>query len=84
MKLTPHQFKQIRKVLGYTQSQLADELGVNPVTVRKWETPAGASTARPPNPIACRFLEANASGEFKPNPALRKALPNWYTKIIEK
>jgi transcriptional regulator with XRE-family HTH domain len=30
--------KQSRKVLEMTQSQLANRLGVNPVTVRRWES----------------------------------------------
>ena len=65
--MTPQQFKEARKSLGLTQSQLAEILGLGVnggVTVRRWEMPETASNARPPNPIACKVLEYIKSGEL--------------------
>jgi DNA-binding transcriptional regulator YiaG len=60
MKMTPEQFKAKRNELGLTQSQLADILGMSgknaDLTVRRWEMPATANGARPPNPMACKIL----------------------------
>ena len=35
--MTPRQLKAARKRLGWTQVQLAEALGVYPMTVSKWE-----------------------------------------------
>ena len=35
--MTPVQLRRIRKALGFTQAQLAAELGVGRVTVTRWE-----------------------------------------------
>jgi DNA-binding transcriptional regulator YiaG len=38
--VTGAQVKRVREVLGLTQHQFAERLGVHPVTVAKWETDA--------------------------------------------
>jgi len=43
----PEKLKAYRMVKGLTQRQLAQELGVDPTTVRKWES--GASKPSPNN-----------------------------------
>jgi len=59
-KMTPEQFKAKRNELGLTQSQLALILGMtganSGLTIRRWEMPETASSARPPNPTACKIL----------------------------
>ena len=61
--MTPAEFRQIRKDLKLTQSQLAEKLGVHPITISHYETGAtpiplaiaiAAQTFRPDNrePIA--------------------------------
>lgn len=55
-------FKHARRRLGLTQSELARILDTAPQTIRKWEAHDGASTARPPNPIACRVVEWMLAG----------------------
>ena len=62
---TAAEFKEARRRLGLTQAELAEILGTNDTTIRKWEAPAGASTSRPPNPIACRAVGWLLAG-FRP------------------
>jgi transcriptional regulator with XRE-family HTH domain len=35
--MTPHELKQLRALLGWTQDRLAKELGVSRNTVARWE-----------------------------------------------
>ena len=60
--MTPEEFKQTRQELGLSASKLADILGVDPRTVRRWE----ANNQRPPHPTACRVVEWLKSG-FDPS-----------------
>lgn len=53
--MTPREFKRARQTLGLTLSNLADILGVDARTVRKWEAEHGNS-ARPPSPMAVKVL----------------------------
>ena len=46
--MTPQEFTAARKRLGLTQAKLADRLGVNPRTVRRWE----AGDSRIPKAVA--------------------------------
>ncbi len=62
------QFKQARRELGLTMAGLARILDVNPRTVRKWEAPDTASTARAPNPIACQVLRWLKAGDLVIDP----------------
>jgi DNA-binding transcriptional regulator YiaG len=54
--VTPAEFKEARRKLGLTLSQLAGILDVDPRTVRKWEAEEGTN-ARPPNPVAARVMQ---------------------------
>lgn len=66
--MTPNEFREARRKLGLTQSQLGHILQTDPRTVRRWEEDGGS---RPPNPIACRVLEWLHTG-FRP--------PEWPSK----
>jgi transcriptional regulator with XRE-family HTH domain len=46
--MKPDELKRIRTRLGFTQDQLADEIGVHRVTVAKWE----AGSRGIPEPVA--------------------------------
>lgn len=63
--MEPEEFKAGRRRLGLTQSELGRILGTDGRTVRKWETPPGASTARGVNPIAAQVLRWLLAG-FRP------------------
>lgn len=63
--MTPHEFKEARRSLGLTQSQLARILDTAPQTIRKWEMPPDRSTARGPNPVACQAMRWMLAG-FRP------------------
>ena len=63
--MTPEQFKQARKKLGLTQSQLGRILDTAPQTIRKWEMPSHRSTARSVNPVAARAMGWLLAG-FRP------------------
>lgn len=39
--MTPIELKQKREALGLTQQQLADELGINIRTIKRWENQKG-------------------------------------------
>lgn len=53
--MTPSEFKQARRKLGLTLSQLSKILGVDERTIRKWEADHGKS-ARAPNPVAANVM----------------------------
>ncbi|WP_340109496.1 helix-turn-helix domain-containing protein [Pikeienuella sp. HZG-20] len=63
--MTSAEFKAARNELGLTQAQLAEILDTAPPTIRKWEAPTGRSTARGPNPVACRAMRWMLAG-FRP------------------
>jgi len=46
--MTPDDLRRIRRALGLTQGELADELGVHQVTVARWEV----GMRRIPEPVA--------------------------------
>ena len=59
------EFKEARKTLGLTQSQLGQILNTNPATIRKWEMNDDRSTSRDPNPVAARVMKWMLNG-FRP------------------
>ena len=63
--MSPEEFKEARRKLGLTQSQLGAILDTAPQTIRKWEMGEDRSTARPVNPIAARALRWMLAG-FRP------------------
>lgn len=63
--MTPAEFKAARQKLGLTQSELGRILDTAPQTIRKWEAPEDASTARGPNPVACQVMRWMLAG-FRP------------------
>lgn len=54
--MSPEEFKEARRKLGLTQSQLAGVLDIAPQTIRKWEMSDERSTARSVNPVAARAM----------------------------
>ena len=58
--MTADQFKEARRALGLSQSQLGAVLDTAPRTVRKWET-----GERSPNPIAVQAITWFLQG-FRP------------------
>ncbi len=53
--MTPEQFKDARRALGYSQQALADEWGMGDNggrTIRRWE-----SGSRPMNPVAAYAMQ---------------------------
>lgn len=58
--MTPAQLREIRRALGWTQSQLASEVGVNSArTVRRWEL----GERKIPESVA-RLMRLSLNGEF--------------------
>jgi putative transcriptional regulator len=58
--LTPDDVKQVRSLLGLSQTLFAHFLGVDVKTVRSWE-----QGLREPSPMACRFMdEISESPDF--------------------
>ena len=55
--MTNEEFRAGRHKLGLTLSELGRVLNVDARTIRKWEAPNEASTARSPNPIAARVMQ---------------------------
>lgn len=53
--MTPEEFKETRRKLGLTLSQLAEILDVDARTIRKWEATHGANQ-RAPNPVAAKVM----------------------------
>ncbi len=61
--MSPAEFKEARRKLGLSASQLGAILNTDPRTIRKWEDESGT---RPPNPIACRVIEWMLAGYRPP------------------
>ena len=53
--MAPEDFREARRKLGLTLTQLAAILDTDPRTIRKWEAINGNS-ARSPNPVASRVM----------------------------
>lgn len=64
--MTPNQFKEARRRLGLTQSQLGVILDTLPQTIRKWEMGEDCKTARSVNPIAARVMQWMLDGYRPP------------------
>lgn len=64
--MSPAEFKQARRNLGLTQSQLGVILDTLPQTIRKWEMGEGRKTARSVNPIAARVMQWMLDGYRPP------------------
>jgi DNA-binding transcriptional regulator YiaG len=64
--MTPNEFKQARRKLGLTQSQLGMILDTAPQTIRKWEMDETRATARSVNPIAARVMRWMLNGYRPP------------------
>ncbi|MDO5643695.1 MAG: hypothetical protein Q4G26_15085 [Paracoccus sp. (in: a-proteobacteria)] len=62
--MSPDEFKEARRKLGLTLSQLGTILNTDPRTIRKWEAIHG-NTARSPNPVAARAMRWMLDG-FRP------------------
>ncbi|MFE3836070.1 helix-turn-helix domain-containing protein [Pseudogemmobacter sonorensis] len=60
--MTPAEFKEARRKLGLSQSQLGQILDTTPQTIRKWEMAEDRSTARSVNPVAARVMGWLLSG----------------------
>lgn len=63
--MTPEEFKEARRKLGLTQSELGALLDTAPQTIRKWEMADSRSSARSVNPVAARAMHWFLSG-FRP------------------
>lgn len=63
--MSPKEFKEARRKLGLTQSQLGAILDTNPVTIRKWEMDESRSTSRSVNPVAAQAMRWMLAG-FRP------------------
>lgn len=63
--MTPEEFKEARRKLGLTQSQLGHILDTAPQTIRKWEMDDSRSTARSVNPVAAQVMRWMLAG-FRP------------------
>ena len=63
--MTPDEFKAARQKLGLTQAELGRVLDTAPQTIRKWEMPDSASTARSVNPVAAQAMRWFLDG-FRP------------------
>lgn len=63
--MTPAEFKEARRTLGLSQSELGAILDTNPVTIRKWEMDDERASSRSPNPVACQVMRWMLDG-FRP------------------
>lgn len=63
--MDPDEFKAARHRLGLTVRELGRILDTADTTVRKWEAPEGATTARAPNPVAAQVMRWMLAG-FRP------------------
>ncbi|WP_298618698.1 helix-turn-helix domain-containing protein [uncultured Zoogloea sp.] len=63
--MSPEEFKEARRALGLTQSELGAVLDTAPQTIRKWEMSDVRSTARGVNPVAARAMRWFLGG-FRP------------------
>lgn len=61
--MTPTQFKQARRKLGLSATQLGHILNSDPRTIRRWES---EGDARPVNPIAQQVLQWMLDGYRPP------------------
>lgn len=61
--MSAKEFREARKALGLSQSELGEVLNTHSRTIRKWEQDDGT---RPPNPIACRVIEWMLAGYMPP------------------
>ena len=61
--MTPTQFKQARRKLGLSATQLGHILNSDPRTVRRWES---ESDTRPVNPIAMQVMQWMLDGYRPP------------------
>ncbi len=61
--MTPTQFKQARRKLGLSATQLGHILNSDPRTVRRWES---EDDARPVNPIAMQVMQWMLDGYRPP------------------
>lgn len=68
-QLSREQFHELRKELGLTQKQVAEQFRVSPQTVMVWEGRSGSNTKRveKPNYMACMLLTHYALGDITPN-----------------
>lgn len=64
--MTPAEFKEARRTLGLTQSELGRILDTAPQTIRKWEMDEARSTARSVNPVAARAMQWMLAGYRPP------------------
>ncbi|MBP0614299.1 helix-turn-helix domain-containing protein [Jiella mangrovi] len=60
--MTPTEFRQARRQLGLSASQLGEILNTDPRTIRRWEQD---DETRPPNPVAVRVMRWMLEG-FRP------------------
>jgi DNA-binding transcriptional regulator YiaG len=60
--MTPAQFKQARRKLGLSVSQMATMLGVRHEQVRRLEMPTDRTSARPIGPATRRLMQAYLDG----------------------
>lgn len=63
--MSPEEFKEARRKLGLTQTELGALLDTAPQTIRKWEMADNRSSARSVNPVAARAMRWFLSG-FRP------------------
>ena len=62
--MTPDEFREMRERIGISKARLARLLGVNVVSVNRWES--HSAYRRPPNPIACTVLRWLDQGFIPP------------------
>lgn len=62
--MTADEFKEARRKLGLSLSELGEILNTDPRTIRKWEALHGNS-ARNPNPVAAQVMRWMLDG-FRP------------------
>lgn len=60
--MTPDEFKEARRKLGLSVSQIADMLGVSHQHARRWTADPGAGSYRPINETVERLLQAYLDG----------------------
>lgn len=63
--MTSDEFKEARRKLGLSQTELGVILDTNPTTIRKWEASPERSTSRAPNPVAVQVMRWMLDG-FRP------------------
>lgn len=61
--MTPEEFKEARRLLGLSASQLGDILATDARTIRRWES---EGDPRPVNPIAARVVRWMLDGYRPP------------------